>query len=154
MPPRVTVGVQAVVVADGGRRGERPQVQGVEVGRGTQRGVRGVEDLEAAVAAEAVDDVRRDPAARPVRSLEHHHVEPAPAQDLRGAQPGQPGADHHDVVHTHRTPSLPVVDASRACSRISGPVQGRGERLVDGPVPEPEARGLQLRRHGPLPVEQ
>jgi hypothetical protein len=62
--------VQAVVVADGGCRGEGPQVQGVEVCRGTQRGVGGVEDLEAAVAAEAVDDVRRDPAARPVRSLQ------------------------------------------------------------------------------------
>jgi hypothetical protein len=90
--------VQAVAVADGGRRGEGPEVQGVEVGRSPQCGVGGVEDLEAAVAAEAVDDVRRDPAARPVRSLQHHHVQPAPAQDLRRAQPGQPGPDHRDVM--------------------------------------------------------
>ena len=128
---------------------KRPQVQRVEVGRGTQRGVGGVEHLEAAVAAEAVDDVRRDPAARPVRGLQHHHVEPAAAQHLRRAQPGEPGADHHDVVRTRRTSALPVTTP-----RSLGTVQRRGERLVERPVPEPVARRLQLRRHRALAVEQ
>ena len=75
---------------------ERPQVQGVEIGGGPQRRVGGVEHLEAAVAAEAVDHVGGHPPTRPVGRVQQQHVETAGAEQPGGAQPGQPGPDHDD----------------------------------------------------------
>ena len=83
------------------------------------------------VAAEAVDDVRGDAAARPVRGVEHDHVEPR----------------RHSTCAA-RSPASPAPTTTTSC--VSRPVQRRRERLVEGPVPELVTGRLQLRRDQPL----
>ena len=130
--PNVCSAPSPVRIAAPGTNGQRSQR--VEVDGGAQRRVDGVEDLEAAVEPEPVDDVGRDAAAGPVGGVEHRDVEPAPREHGGGAQAGEPGADDHHVVSVMRG--------------------RRGERVAEAQVPELVPGLLQLGGHGALAVQQ
>ena len=74
---------------------EGVEVEGTDVHDVLQRRVGGVEQLEADVAPEAVDDVGAHPAADPFVGLEDGDVHARGAQPQRAGQPGQAGADDH-----------------------------------------------------------
>jgi len=76
----------------------KPQVELGQIEEVRQRGVRGVDHLEAAVKAEAVDGVGHDPTAQPGTRLEQQHLGPGGGQLTGGGQPGRPAADDHDVT--------------------------------------------------------
>ena len=64
-------------------------------------GVAGVEPLEAAVAAEPVDQVGSDPAADPCRTLEDAHLQAGLLQRPCASESGDPRADHGHVRGVH-----------------------------------------------------
>jgi hypothetical protein len=84
---------------DHGARREGPQLQAVEPGRPAQFGVRGVEELRAAVEAEAVHLVGGHPPADPVGGFEYRDAHSGAGQMLGRGQTGEAGTDHAYVRH-------------------------------------------------------
>ena len=61
--------------------------------------MKGADDLPSELDQAAVRELGLlHPAARPRAGLQHHHVRAAEHQVACGAQPGEAGAEHHDVV--------------------------------------------------------
>jgi hypothetical protein len=91
---------QPLLVADQHSGAELLQLQGVEVHPLPDRGVGGVEHLEAAVATEPVDDIGAHAAADRVGRLEDRHVVSEIGEPAGAAQAGESRADDDDVsVH-------------------------------------------------------
>ena len=79
-------------------RCERLQVERVTVELRLHLRVRGEQDLEAAVEAEAVDDVGAHAATRTVGRVDQGDVAAGVAQRTRTGESCQAGADDHGVV--------------------------------------------------------
>ena len=76
---------------------EGAQVEGGEVEQPLRLRVRRVEQLEAAVEPEPVDDVGADPAAHGLGRLDDHGVGPCLLEPDGRGQPGEPGTHDDDV---------------------------------------------------------
>ena len=75
---------------------ERPEVELIEVHDATEGRIGRVDELEAAVAAEAVDLVGPHPSADRVGRLQHDDLETGGGQPLGTGQPGQSGPHDDD----------------------------------------------------------
>ena len=75
---------------------ERPEVELIEVHDATEGRIGGVDELEAAIAAEAVDLVGPHPSADRVGRLQHDDLETGGGQPLGTRQPGQSGPHDDD----------------------------------------------------------
>jgi hypothetical protein len=89
--------VQGAAAADQHAGREIPHVQGVDVDKGRDPGVRRVQHLKSAVQAPAVHHVRRHPPADPVGCLEEQPVHAGPVQPARSGQPGETATDDDDI---------------------------------------------------------
>ncbi|HQU26431.1 MAG TPA: hypothetical protein PLS29_05300 [Acidimicrobiales bacterium] len=96
MPEGVGEDEAPVAAAHLHRAREGPQVEALEDPGGEELGVGGVDELEALVDPVAVDGEGVHATPDVVGALEHHHVDPALAEHLGAAQPGEPRADHDD----------------------------------------------------------
>ena len=114
---RVAEHLQAGLGASGDAGPERLEPEGLDVDPPAHRGVRRVEQLEAAVDEEAVDPLGPDPPADGVSGLEHHDVAPGGDERLGAPQPREPGThDHHVCLHT-----LTLVNASTTATPRGDP---------------------------------
>ncbi len=96
---------QPVGATDEHARAEGLEIERVDVDPAGDGGVGGVEHLEAAVAAEAVDDVGAHAPPDLVAGLEHEHLAAELDEPARAPQAGQP-CPHDDDVSVHGPPPL------------------------------------------------
>ena len=94
---RVGHEVATVVPREQHARDEGPQVQRVEVEHPSRLGVGGVEQLEAAVDGDAVDDLAAYPTAHRVGRLEHHHRASGCGDVTSGREPRQTRSHDDDI---------------------------------------------------------
>ena len=103
-PQRMDQGYRTPFPAYSHSRRERLQSQPGKVDAALKFGIGGVEHLETAIAAEAVDHVGPYPAADLIGGLPDPHLPARLGEQSRAAQSCQPGTDDHylDVLDIHR----------------------------------------------------
>ena len=100
-PERIGQRVELPSVEDQYPGGEAPEPERLRVEQPLHLGVRGQEDLEAAIDPEAVDLLGADASSGPIARLEDLDGHPRPGEYPRAGEAGQPRTHHHHVSMRH-----------------------------------------------------
>ena len=121
-PERVGERVERPATKDLDTGGEAAEPERVEVQHAARFGVRGQEDLEAAIDAKPVHQVGADAPTRSVARLEHLHAHAGRHERARAGEPGQPCSDHDHATVRHAEAA--PFDAGRTrVIHAAGPVE-------------------------------